>query len=235
MSDHCPTRAVEVADFLERSLTTPNVTVTVGKSEDARTFYIHRGLACQHSEFFAAQMRGVDQDETQPIILEQEKSRIFEVFARFLYSGKVYSQAEGDASLDQGKPRDKEWGRLAQAWKLGDTLQSPSFKDAVVDTICEKMALAKKYPVSLYMSTYATTSEGASLRRLVVDIAVWCWGPNAFGETTFHESWNQFFRDLALRQHEMGKDGLKGLAPFETPSCNYHEHGNDSPCYKTMF
>lgn len=233
MSARCITLAAEVTDLLERSLSTPNITIIVGKSKDARKFYIHQGLACQHSEFFTAKMRGVAQYETEPMTLEEETPELFEMFARFLYSGKVYSRVEGDSSAAQG--RCKEWLRIVQAWRLGDKLQSPSFKDAVVDTTCEKMVQDGRYPTKLYRHAYPHTSMDAPLRRLIVDIATWSWHADTFEETAFHGSWNQFFRDLALRQHEVGQNGQKGPAPFKIPSCKYHEHGYDSPCYKTMF
>lgn len=233
---------------LGHSLTSA-IRVFVGKGSNVREFCIHESLAIRHSAFFAtaAEERkkqpghddNVEEDRKElqrwSVTRKEDDPEHFEMFARFLYSGKAYSRMDGDRSSADGKIKDTEFSRLFFAWKLGGRLQSPSFKDAMVDAICDKISQEKVHPTDSYRAIYPHTSTGAPLRRLIVDIAVWFWQARNFGETTFHESWNEFFRDLALRQHEVGKNGGMGPAPFESPSCNYHEHGDDSPCYKTMF
>ncbi|KAF2479151.1 hypothetical protein BDY17DRAFT_327937 [Neohortaea acidophila] len=215
-------------------VTAATITVTVGAASEQRTFYIHSGLACNHSKAIV-KLYHKPGDEGRIIRLGEDDPEAFEMFARFLYSGKVHSRMEGDIDSDQAEVYDNEWPRLTLGWRLGDRLQSPSFKDAVVDAVCEKMQNDRRYPVSLYQDIYPHTSAGAPLRRLIVDIAVWKWHAHNFRATEFHGSWNDFFRDLAVRQFEIGKEGRKDPAPFSTPNCIYHEHGDDYPCYRTMF
>lgn len=176
------------------------------------------------------------------ITLEDEDPNRFDMFASFIYTGRVHSWVEWDILYDRP---EREWGRLLRAWRLADQLRSTSFKDALVDTMCEKMLQERKYPTilyveayphtsavkedtryatTLYAEAYRRTSAGAPLRRLAVDIAVWRWSAKAFELVPFDDSRDEFFHDIAVRRQEVSPEQLKGRPPFLSPSCRYHEH-----------
>jgi hypothetical protein len=46
----------------------------------------------------------------------------------------------------------------------------------------------------------------------------------------------QFFFDLAVAMNQVKKEGIRGVPPFSKENtCLYHDHGDNSPCYKTVF
>ena len=230
-----PSRLHELflANMKSASLTTAPLQIVVGIGPDAKSFYLDEGLATFHSRFFAAALRnGWKEAADHQVKLKDERSEIFEIFARFLYTGKVYSCKEGD-SVEKGK--DQECPRLRNCWFAGDRLDSTSFKDAVIDAMCEKIRTENKIPMRLHPEAYTATTTANPFRRLTVDIAIWNWV--GFKRTgVIPPGCDEFWRDLATRRMELKDSQVVGEAPYRQISCDYHEHTvHGTACYKTMF
>lgn len=208
------------------------ITVIVGKGDSATTFYVHEDVAKAHSDFFAAALRnGWKESEERVVRLPEETAERFRVFAKFLYTGKIFSRKEGDKPSAK---EDWEWDRLSGCWRLGDKLGSTSFQDAIVDAINHKIESTKSCPTQLHQGAYRDTATSNSLRRLAVDIAVWNW--EAMIAEAKQGPWDTFFLDLAVRLHGLDDSERNATAPFLGDTCKYHEHvAAKKPCYKTMF
>lgn len=222
-----------IAKLKNFSLSSRQITVVVGTEESARNFYTHENLISQHSEFFANALRTEGQEAEDTVRRPDDDPECFEIFARFVYTGRIFCCVDGDTGDDIG---DREWSRLAKCWILGDKLSSTTFKDAISDTICEKFRFTKCSPIDLHQPLYPSSASTAPIRRLLVDIAVWGWTAETYASRTMHESWNQFFKDLALRLCTVSEQERKDIPPFVNQACKYHEHvAAETPCYRTMF
>lgn len=215
------------------------VTVVVGEGDSATTFYIHEEAAKAHSDFLAAALhKGWKEAEDKVIKLPEDNAGLFNIFVRFVHTGRVYCAEEGDVSEKNGVSRDQEWSRLTKSWLLGDKLGSTSFKDAIIDALIEKILTVRFTPTWLHATVYMYlgTASNSGLRRLGVDVAVWKWSHQDMCEAETG-TWHQFFKDVAIRFQGLSEADRKGLPPFCGPaSCKYHEHvAADKPCYKTLF
>lgn len=206
----------------------------MGKLPKQRTFFIREDVATLHSLFFAATVRHRWKEGEERIIrLEEDGAEHFEIFGRFIHRGKIYSQKPGDRASDLA---DEEWLRLAGCWVLSDKLKSTSFKDAIVDAMCEKLKEDKRYPTELHQVIYPASGQHAAIRRLLIDVAVWDWGNDDVKACDMQEAWNDFFQDYIIRLRELSEVSRKGPKPYSDAACKYHEHTQAGlHCYKTMF
>lgn len=181
--------------------------------------------------------------ETQnnTVALTDDDPDVFYIFALFIHHGKIFSTRADDVEVyPDGSRRDREWARLARAWVLGDKLQATAFKDAVADAICDKMALDRKWPITLHQIIYAaSTAMARRIRRLCVDIAVTKWDARTLQSTLRDDAWAEFFEEVAMRLMVMRARKSEGLKEseidFERPACLYHEHvAEGKACWKTM-
>lgn len=154
---------------LSYSLRGKPVTIIVGRGEPSVEFSLPKDLLIEHSGFAKAVLNNSWKEaEAMTIHLGDDDPEHFKVFVGFLHTGTIQSAREGDTREDH----DQEWARLGVCWVLGDTLQSASFKDAVADTMIEKLRASRKRPGFLHVTAYTNSVGPSALRRLVVDVAV---------------------------------------------------------------
>lgn len=215
-------------------MTSPQIVVVVGQGEtQSRKFYVHESLLSRHSEFFAKALGPEWKDSEGTVRLPDDTPEYFEVFARFVYIGKIFSCVEGD-KVSQGK--NNEWGRFARCWILADKLLSTTFKDALCDAVCEKVKFTTRFPTGMQETIYPSPATSALLKRLIVNIAVWNWSTKIAEDCPMKEGCGEFFKDLAIRFFSTTEKQRKGTPPFQNPACTYHEHvAAGTACYKTMF
>lgn len=145
----------------------------VGKGTATQTFYVHEELAAQHSEFVSAALRNNWKERKKRVIkLPEEDANLFAIFADFIYSGCVRSMRDDDK---RNETKDSEWRRLGRCWILADKLMSDSLKDAVVDTIAEKIGRENMAPIGMHTNIYPIAVGSSGIKRLLVDIATWGW------------------------------------------------------------
>ena len=163
---------------------------------------------------------------------------VFELFVKYLYSGKLAMQVDKsstEANVD-------EWKLLCKLWIFGKHIGHVKLQNDVMDTLLHiydevvhegtKEAAA---PPKVVDYVYRYTKTGSKLRRFVVDTFVWACRPGHL-DRCGHDFVKAFYRDLAAAC-------IKELAPHNTNtgicgtvnSCDYHEHvdgaicGNDGP------
>lgn len=221
------------------SVRSPPVKVIVGGNLEvfSSEFFIPEEMLIQHSDFAAAALKsGWRESQQRTIELPTQESRVFEIFANFVCTGKIHSFEVGDISyvgVDKDFHYDKEWHRLGDCWLLGDMLQSCSFKDAVTDAIVQKHLERGMHPTELWESAYGETVGENGFRRLVVDFAAFEWTKECFQECDVETpSVAAFLRDTNMRFLDKGSGEEN---PLRQPGCRYHDHGREKPCYKTMF
>lgn len=202
-----------------------------------QTFHLHKDIAVKFSDFLAAASRNGWREAAEGVIkLPEQDSEVFAIFEAFIYNGCIYSKKEGDEfrGLD-GVNKNKEWARLSSAWLLGETLQASAFKDAVVDAWIDLLR-SPQVPLSAFVSIYPGTVGKSPMKELLIDVAIWGWHRKTFEEALQCTSGQAFLADVAVKQSGMLEDGRPKKAPYADGStCIYHEHGEDKPCYRTMF
>ena len=203
---------------------------------------MHKDLLIKHSEFFrAALSEPWKEAEERAVTLPCDEPEIFSIFCRFLYTGQIFSIKDGDYKMTPvpeapNRHRDAEWGRLPDAWILGEKLLSTSFKDATVDAIIAKVVDRNAWPTAMQEDIYPKSSGSSKIRKLLVDIAAWEWTEDSMSRREQGQEWAQFYFDLSTTLIKINREGTKREAPYKgEDTCIYHEHGEEQPCYKTMF
>ena len=82
-----------------RGFSSQQLTVVVGEEADgkAKTFYAGSGVLAEHSEFFAAALRnGWKEKEERLVRLPECTAENFEIFLKFIHTGKIYSSKDDD-------------------------------------------------------------------------------------------------------------------------------------------
>lgn len=146
----------------DRNLFETIVTVLVGPDE--KSYSLHKGLLCKHSSYFRAALTGsFVEATTQTVRLDEEDPAIFDLFVTWLYTQCIIPN---DMSS-----KDVDWQILAEQYVFAERRSSPSFKNAIIDTLAVKALDTKQF-----LPQYGTikwiwdnTGDGASLRRFMVD------------------------------------------------------------------
>lgn len=120
---------------------------------------------------------------------------------------------------------------------FGQKILSTTFKDAVVDAALDKINVEEMFPTRLASRVYPVSESSSTIRKLVVDIAVWKYEPGDLEKHPQSKSHCRFFVDVAVATTERYERKLKD--PFYTKkidACKYHEHvAKGTPCWKTLF
>ena len=166
--------------------------------------------------------------------LPDEDIETTRLYRNFLYTNLIFSILPSDREdVDDGK--DAEWTRLAHCYLFGITIRDESFSNASIDAILEKMEDAEWYPTGVASEVYAYTSPGDNLRKLIVDMHVWC------GQGTWidapHDDANgpvEFLQDVIRGMAKEGSDIYEKdvKMPWETNGCAYHTHLVTAKCNK---
>lgn len=181
------------------------VTVLVGSHDQRETFHVHADLLKKYSNFFSAALgKGWLESQEKVVRLPEDDPSPFEVFAKFLYSGRIYSTAASDESgeTDDDYAEDPEWERLALCWILGDKLGSVDFQDASIDAIIQKIIDTERAPVNLHRVVYSRTTSNTKLKQLIVDIAARVYEKEDFNPEKRDAITIQFYCDTIARFQE---------------------------------
>lgn len=199
----------------------------------------HKNLLIRHSKFFSAALNGNwAESKDRKMSLPEGNPESFAILVQFLYSGRIYSARDGDITTNKdGKVSDKEWTRLVEAWIMGQSLLSTTFRDAVADAMVTRINECDHCPTMLHTIVYKTGREDSAMRKLLVDVAVWQWPDAVFQSKPLEAGSEGFWRDIAIALSKIRCSGRQGVDPLKDPGFRYHDHvaEKDKPCYKTMF
>lgn len=211
--------------------------VCVGKGADSQTFKLHKDIAIKSSDFLAAAtMNGWKEAKRGTLKLPEETPDAFEIFEAFMYTGRIFSHKDDDDHIDNdGVTHNREWSRLSATWLLGERLQASALRDAVIDALIDKIA-GGSIPTGLDEDIYKGSVRRSPMKELLVDIAIWDWAPKHLVRLAESVSDTAYLSEIAIKQALLLEEGKSPKAPYAQGStCKYHEHGDDKPCYKTVF
>lgn len=190
---------------------------------------IHQNLVAEASEFVSLEMENEwVQGVSVTITLPEDEPETFAVYQTWLYEGCI--QAVGVADADRA---DDEYQLLVKAYMLGDKMMDTTFKDALVDSIIDKLIVSGRFDLNLIDLIYGNTPATSPLRRLLRDIYGWA-GQRSWLDSIDSDEPLQAEFMKELLQYHMGFHRTAGVqaAPFlSQTTCMYHEHG-DRTCYK---
>jgi hypothetical protein len=163
------------SDFFYNS---PTVEVVVGAKGEARTFYLHKTLLMNHSEYFATCLRSnFIEGKIGAVTLDEDDPTAFDAFAHWLYAREYeITKAKG---ADE-KELQVAWYMLhARAYALGNKLVADDFKRDIVKKTARRLENEDydDIPMSLVIDMarviYDGTSDkdGCEMREL---IAAYC-------------------------------------------------------------
>lgn len=210
------------------------ITVAVGEGADCRTFYIHPETAKYHSDFFVAALRNEWKERADKTIrLPEDDPTVFRVFATFLYSGHVGVPEYLPVDVDGDGPDDEMgcmWIFLAQAWLLGEKLQSISFSDAVIDVMTTRATEGMVFTAHVPALVWPGSARMTCLKKFLVDVAAYSWDSETLRNSHVRNPL-EFVEDLAAKMLRSPVDWARVRG-----GCVYHEHLEmGKPCYKLMF
>lgn len=111
------------------------------------------------------------------IHLVDQDPELVAIWRLYLYTGKVWSQWDGDFDeADDGEQpvhEDREWHRLMLLYVLARSLRDEAFGNKVLDSIFEKANISDRYPTDLAAEVWEHTTWGDNLRKVIIDLHVW--------------------------------------------------------------
>lgn len=237
-----PSRCIVSLDSTDKQcrLGTSKVTVLVGPDESAKEFILHTDLVKLHSEVIS---KGADRlkaqsesrnQEKRPVRLPSDSAEDFEVFRAFIYTGHVYSIPENN-----NERKSTEWNGLAKLWMLGKSLQSTTFKDAVVDAVLHLIHTSGRTIFHTHETLAQHFHEPTGMTNLLVDIATSYWSDTAMANLDMQAQCLPFYKQVIIQLNDMAKGKQKRSCVrdkvLSKSNCEYHDHGTNNACYKTLF
>lgn len=217
---------------LVRSTSSKPVKVIVGTGSKTKDFYVHEDELKRHSDFCAAALRGPWLEAQERVIrLPDEDPDVFAVFVDFIYGAGRIDITCGTTVSQTIAFMDSTFA----AWDLGDRMLCTSLRDAVVDRFIGTVSSWSPRGVLLWMKAYAKANSSRGLKRLLVDVALWNWRSSDFQRAQYLLPLSPLLVETVLRARTISPAELKGKRPWVDAGCKYHDHGDDKPCYKTMF
>ncbi|KAF9641031.1 hypothetical protein BFW01_g12837 [Lasiodiplodia theobromae] len=211
-------------------------TIQVFAGEEPEPFIIHKDILCASSDFFKNACKEPWKESAGVVELSGTEPRLFEVYARWLYSPDVLNLMEKPVvtTAANGAISVPAYEPLFHLYALGDMLQDSKFKNAILDKIVEVRRLVNYHPICFSAFVYSELPPSSPLRRLYVDFWVgssasdWFNTKNPADDCNSPDAPMEFFRDV-LRQSKTGGAGKK---PWEEDICQYHEHPAGIKCQK---
>ncbi|KAF1983179.1 hypothetical protein K402DRAFT_466208 [Aulographum hederae CBS 113979] len=184
------------------------ITVRVSHVEDAEVFAVHAEILINNSEFFRAALEGEWKESKENAVPLDDPPAVF--------------------AKDKGAPS------LVQCVILGERLLDSDFRDASTDEPIDMTNSSGGWPVENMPTVYAQTGENNTLRKLFVDWYKWHTLQGILKLEAYHTE--ETLRDIAFALAESRHEKLICLtAPFNKPSCRYHQHRKEGKCYKEKF
>lgn len=114
-------------------------------------------------------------------------------------------------------------------------LLSASFQDAVTDGLCHWIATTNVKKTAMFKQVCDRTDSMTGMKRLLVDAVAVGWSGQVFSSMQHSAVSSKYLADTVLRLRELHRIGPTNKKPWQDAGCTYHDHGDENPCYKTLF
>jgi hypothetical protein len=206
-----------------------------GPKATRETKIFHRNLLMSVSGFFATGLTSSFKEaETGVFELEEEDSATFSVFEQWVYKDRLFIKkvitSSPSSSSSDAEDDHQEWECLPRLYTLGERLDAPKFKDAVISAIIEKVDESKVIPDNWATYVYQNTVSACALRRLIVDFHVFAHQGKLLKKGACPDAEEiefEFLQDAMAKMSDAGRS-VFGVDAAEMPwsdACVYHEHG----------
>jgi hypothetical protein len=210
------------------------VLLGTGPKTSRETEIFHRNLLTSISGFFATGLTSSFKEASTGVFeLEEEDSDTFSVFEQWVYKDRLFIKkpaSSSSASSEDAEDDCKEWECLPLLYTLGERLDAPKFKDAVISAIIEKVNESKVVPDNWAACVYQNTVSACALRRLIVDFHIFAHQGKLLKKGACPDAEEpevEFLHDAMERMSEAGSSVFAvdaGVMPW-SDVCVYHEHG----------
>jgi hypothetical protein len=152
--------------------------VQIKVSKDSQIFNVHKALICRCSPYFDAAFKWAYQASSTAIISFPETSvRVFKLLLAWFYTQMIWI-----AGRDQPIPTPED---LIDLYIFADQVQMPFLQNDTIAAIISVLQMQACVPTNKFRHIWENTSEHCPLRQLMVDICVWCAGPDIFNIGSF--------------------------------------------------
>jgi hypothetical protein len=212
-----------------------------GPKATRETKIFHKNLLMSISGFFATGLTSSFKEaETGVFEFEEEDSATFSVFEQWVYKDRLFikkaNTSSPSSSSSDTEDDQQEWECLPRLYTLGERLDAPKFKDAVISAIIEKVNESKVIPDNWATYVYQNTVSACALRRLIVDFHVFAHQGKLLKKGACPDAEEiefEFLQDAMARMSDAGQaifavDAADAADAAEMPwsdACVYHEHG----------
>ncbi|THW61915.1 hypothetical protein D6D20_04713 [Aureobasidium pullulans] len=192
-----------------------------GPKASRKTFVVHKNLLMTVSGFFAMGLTSSFKEADTGIFeMEEEDPDVFSIFIHWIYFNRLFIMKTSPSSATDED--SEEWDCLPRLYTLGERLDTPRFKDAVISATIEKVKESQN------------TVAPCGMRRLIVDFHVFAQQGKLLKKGACpdaDEPEGEFLQDAMARMVDAGHSVFTTAAqmPWANP-CDYHEHG-DSVCH----
>ena len=176
------------------------VDIAVGELE--KPFLIHRELLVHHSRFFAAALTGdFYESQTQRVMLADESTDIFGIFAEWLYTQELKEAA----FLSGSRPR---FFLMLELYAFADRHSIEALCNATVDIVASLADKTNSVPTpSDTDQLYETIRDTAPIRNLILDLFIFKKTESLLD--SHPDEWNPtFLRDLVVKLKKPSNVGL---------------------------
>jgi hypothetical protein len=206
-----------------------------GPKATRETKIFHKNLLMSVSGFFATGLTSSFKEaETGIFELEEEDPATFSVFEQWIYKDRLFIKKPTTTSpsspSSDTEDDHQEWECLPRLYTLGERLDAPKFKDAVISAIIEKVGESKVIPDNWAAYVYRNTVSACALRRLIVDFHVFAHQARLLKKGACPDAEEpefEFLQDAMARMADAGQRIFTADAagmPW-SDACVYHEHG----------
>jgi len=229
----------------DHRLSRPPVEIIVGQGDRQRMFYVDEGVLKSGGDFFVAALKEGWRKLKEPIKLTEDDPDAFEVYAQWLYTGKIFSKLDPSSMAETGRlfGWTQQFRVLAALFVLGEERMDRAFQDRVMDAKFAINLQTRHVPApDIVNYIMGRTPKDSPARRWVVHCYIRYGRDFGSNDTHCKHHWlnhlqffnHEFVAELLIEQsgrihmRDSERNELKAL--LERPRCTYHSHGKDVAC-----